>query len=196
MNGIETLLAFIAENPVIIYGIIFLAMFVEGEAVILLSSVIAWQGYLRWDALTTTFILGAYVGNLLWYAAGRYAEGTRLGRWFKGKATRLTGLFDRVVLERYPSFAILSKFLYGTNHATLFLVGWNKYSLKKFLVINLYANVIWVCTILVTGWILGFAVDSIGFKKILHQMQFLVLAIFLGTLLIGKILRFFMPRHL
>ncbi len=182
MSGIEY---FIHSNIALVYIIIFFGVIIEGEGIVLFSSVFAWQGLLNWPLLTLVIITGTISGDLLWYGAGRYLKGTKFGCWLDKRYEKYGGaLLGDKVMARYHWYAILNKFMYFTTKPTIFLVGWHDFNFKKFLKITSYSTVIWTLTMLLLGSIFGYTIHLIGFKKIVHRVEIFAVLLFVGIFIL------------
>ncbi len=191
LTGIEY---FIIANPVLAYAIIFFGMFIEGEGIILLASIFAWQGHLRWALLGAVIIAGTIVGDMAWYGLGKVLRGTRFGIWLDRKYERPGDAIEKMITEHYGRFAVLSKFLYFTTHPTVFLVGWHDYKFKKFLWITTYATIIWAVTVLIVGYIFGYAISLIGFRKIVKRIEIFAVVLFAAVFVAERILKKILAR--
>lgn len=186
MNGIEF---FIQQNQLMVYLIIFLGMFIEGEGIILFASIFAWQGLISWPLLAIVAIIGTIGGDVLWYSLGSRLQNTRFGKWLDCRYEKTGEWVYENVVSKYPSYAIISKFMYFTTRPTIFLAGWHKLEFKKFLRITSYATVVWALIILGIGYFFGYTVHLIGFKKVMHKVEFLAIGVFLGVFIIEFILK-------
>lgn len=191
MSGIEE---FIVSYPMLAYAVIFIGMFIEGEGLIIFSSIFAWQGILNWWLLTLTILCGTIAGDIVWYLGGRYLRGTHLGNWLDRRYESHTDALDRNIREHYGRFAILSKFMYFTTHPTIFLVGWNRFPFKKFLWITCYATTIWALSVLAVGYFFGYAIELIGFKQFVHRIELFAIILFVTVYILGKIVRLFLRK--
>lgn len=186
MSGIEY---FIIANPILTYAALFAGMFIEGEGLIIFASVFAWQGHLSWYLLALTVFAGTIAGDIVWYAGGRFLRGTRLGNWLDRRYESHTDALDKNIREHYGRLAILSKFMYFTTHPTIFLVGWNKFPFKKFLWITCYATFAWASTVLAAGYFFGYAIELIGYKRVVHRIELFAILLLVAVYLFGRILK-------
>lgn len=186
MSGIEY---FIIANPILTYAIVFVGMFIEGEGLIIFASIFAWQEKLSWGFLTLAVLAGTMAGDVLWYLGGRFLRGTRLGNWLDRRYEKHTDALDSNIREHYGRFAILSKFMYFTTHPTIFLVGWNKFPFKKFLWITCYATTVWALSVLAVGYFFGYAIELIGYKKIVHRIEIFAILLFLAVFIFGRMIK-------
>jgi membrane protein DedA with SNARE-associated domain len=187
-NNIEF---FIQANPILTYVIIFVAMLIEGEGAILFASIFAWQGLISWPILALVIIIGTISGDIAWYLGGRYLQNTRFGKWLDRRYEKTGAWVYENIVCRYQSYAIISKFMYFTTRPTIFLAGWHKFEFKKFLKVTTYATVIWAGILLAIGYFFGYTAHLIGFKWILHRLEFFAVALFLGVFIIEFLMKKF-----
>ncbi len=180
---------FIIANPILTYAIIFLGMFIEGEGLIIFSSIFAWQGHLNWWLLAGTVLIGTMTGDMAWYAGGRLLRGTHLGNWLDRRYEKHTDALDTNIREHYGRLAVLSKFMYFTTHPTIFLVGWNKFPFKKFLWITLYSTTIWALSVLGIGYFFGYAIELIGYKRVVRRVEIFAIILFATIFVLGRLLK-------
>lgn len=189
MSGVEY---FIDANPVITYALIFLGMLIEGEGIVLFASVFAWQGLISWPILSIMVIGGTLVSDFVWYAGGKYLKDTRFGLWLDKRYEKTGRWVYENILSRYATYAILTKFMYFITKPTLFLAGWHKFPFKKFVKAAIISTLVWGIIILALGYFFGYAVNAIGFKKILHRLELfavlLFVAIFVAERIINKLI--------
>ncbi len=185
MTGIEY---FILANPILSYVIIFFGTLIEGEGTILFSSIFAGQGYLSWALLAIVAILGTIAGDLLWYAAGRFLKGTRLGIWCDRRYEKPSTWVNDNIISKYHRYAIISKFMYFTTRPTIFLAGWHNFPFKRFLWITTYATIIWAALLLLIGYGFHLTIQAIGFKWIVHRIELFAAVLFLAIFIVERIL--------
>lgn len=186
MTGLEY---FIIANPILTYAIIFLGLWVEGEGVILLASIFAWQGHLDWGTLILISFAGVFIGDVIWYLVGRHLKETRLGRWLGKKYERAGDWMDRFITDHYAKFSIVSRFMYFTTHPMFFLVGWHEYPFKKFLWVTFYSSIIWLSVVFGVGYFFGLTVDLIGFQQVAKRAEILALILFVLVFVVGRLLQ-------
>ena len=188
---------FIQANFILIFLIIFVGMLIEGEGIILFASIFAWQGLLSWPLLALVAIAGTICGDVLWYWGGVRLQNTRFGNWLDRRYEKTGAWIYENIVGRYATYAIISKFMYFTTRPTIFLAGWHKFEFKKFLKITTFATIIWTMVILGIGYFFGYAVHVIGFKKVMHRVEFFAVALFLGIFLIEYLIKrfYFSAKH-
>ena len=169
--------AFVLDYQLLAYLILFAGMFIEGEIFILTALVFAWQGLMEWEVIVPITFVGVILGDLAWYALGRFSKGSKIGLWAERKFPGYHDWMDVNFVGRYTRMAIFSKFLYFVNRLTPLIAGWHKMELKRFLKIHFIAAVLWLGTMLFIGHFLGAFIELIGPHKVLRNMGYLVLGL-------------------
>ena len=182
---------FIIANPILTYSAVFLGMFIEGEGIVLIASIFAWQGHLSWFWLSIVVVTGMILGDLVWYTAGRTLQNTTFGKWLDRRYEKQGTWISENIVGHYAKYAILSKFMYFAYRPILFLVGWHNLPFKKFFRITIYSTVVWAAIVLLIGYFFGYTVDLIGFKKIAHRLEIVAIVVFGGLFLFEWLVRKF-----
>ncbi len=136
------------------YGIAFFGMIVEGELLLLILGFLTSQGYFNFFYMFSALLSGAIFGDFLWYWLGvRLFRNSKINfpKWIH----RLSHPLDRHLRDRPEQTIFVSKFVYGTNHATLIRAGALSVNIKKFLRSNIYANLVWILCVGGLGYVFG-----------------------------------------
>ena len=190
----STIELFLTASPLIAYTIIFIGVMIEGEGIVLLSSIFALQGHLSWFWLAIAATTGTIVGDILWFEAGRNLKGTRLGCWLDRRYEKTSGWIEAMIMQRFHWYAVVSKFMYFTTRPTIFLAGWHDFEFKKFLKITTYSTVIWLAVIMGIGFVFGYTIDRIGLTKVTHRLELFAVAVFAGIFLLEWAIKKFVMR--
>lgn len=161
------------------YVIVFFGMFVEGEALLFISSFLAHAGFFDAGDLAIIAIAGALIGDSAWFWLGRRASArsnliTRL-------AERLASPFDAHIQNRTLHAIFLSKFAYGFNHAILLRAGMLNLDVKKIITADVLATAVWAVIVGSAGYFSGSAFLTL--KHYFKFAEFIPLAIFLVFLI-------------
>ncbi len=176
----------------IIYLVLFVAMMIEGDAVIFTSFFLVHAGIFEFYRTVIALFSGAIIGDLLWYFVGHTSEPTnRFSLWFLNLSERLTSKFDNHIKERTFHTIFLSKFTYGLHHLLLLRAGTLHIDFKKIIKTDLIATTVWIFII---GF-LGYA-SGASFALIRHRIQYFeigflaILIIFvIGGEIVSKLIR-------
>lgn len=156
------------------YIAVFLGSLVEGESIIFLAGLAVQQGHLALHKIIIISFLGTLVADQTLYFIGHYYGNAVINRFpsLKPRAERAFSL-----LKRYDNIFILSfRFIYGIRIISPIIIGASGITIKRFMVLNFVAAVIWSVTSCVAAYYLA--------HLLLGHMH-LVPRIILGIVLIG-----------
>lgn len=140
----------------------------EGETVLLLAGYAAHRGYLDLAAVIAVAIMGAVIGDQVWFLLGR-RQGTRL-------ITRHPWLDDPVqrallLIEHHPAMIILAmRFAWGLRTALPIAIGMSHIPWHRFLLLNLLSALLWAPAVAGAGYVFGalFARHIDGLHRVEH----------------------------
>jgi membrane protein DedA with SNARE-associated domain len=164
------------------YAVVFIGMILEGDIVLFTSSFLAHQGFFDIGDLAFFILTGVFIGDSLWYLAGRLIDNHLSGnsrmslvnRW----VTKIAMPLDTHLLN-YPFRTIfISKFAYGLHHALLTRLGMLRFSWKRFVKIDFIANISWVFIVGGLGYFSGAA-----FFASKHYLRFAEVGLLLALIL-------------
>ncbi len=171
------------EQFLIRYGLfaVLFGSMVEGDAMPVMSGVVAHLGYFRlWEALAAG-IGGMFLGDCVWYWLGRgfgpKIEKTKFYRKHLPKAEKF--------VNKIGIWQILAaRIVYGTRNVTMLFWGIKKLSFVKFAAIDLLGCLVWGTILASLGYSLSFSAEKlIGDIKEL-EIGVLLLIIFAGILIL------------
>ena len=163
------------------YWVVFGGTLLEGESVLLLAGFAAHRGLLDISIVVALATLGGFLGDQVFFFAGRRYGEPLLARFpaYAAPAGRAKAL-----LAKYHIPVILGvRFLYGLRAVLPFTIGMSGISVPRFQVLNLIGALIWAASGTALGYLLGDAAESI-LGDIKDYEGELLLAIALGGLLI------------
>ncbi|HEY9097325.1 MAG TPA: DedA family protein [Thiobacillus sp.] len=137
------------------YGLaaVFAGSLLEGETVLLLAGYSAHRGYLSFPAVLAIAMLGAVMGDQIWFALGR-RQGARLTAQRPWLDTRVQRAL--LLIERHPIAIILAmRFAWGLRTALPIAVGMSRISWQRFLLLNLLSALVWAPLVAGTGYFFG-----------------------------------------
>ncbi len=156
-SSIYTFIHFVQDHRFWGYTILFFAMVVEGEVFLIAAGMLARLKALDFGDVLWVSFSGVMLGDVLWYGLGFFSSRFKILSFF----TRTT---EKSVTSLLPHFRenpfnsiLLSKFIYGANHATLVLSGILRVKLSLFLKAELIASFVWVAIFSVAGFMFGTA---------------------------------------
>ena len=171
---------FSETHQVLIYAIIFLGMFIEGEVILVLSGIIIrGHGLDFFDTLIVAAIAVIIHDIAYWYLGVLIAETKRKKILFINleKVAAFLGSFKK----RSGAYIFISKFAWSMNRFVLLTAGYFKTPLKKLLTYSIPVAIIWTTTLLSVGYI--FAEKTALLRKDL-KIFMISIAIFLIAIII------------
>ena len=162
----------------LLYPLILLWTFIEGETVVLIAGAIASEGRynLTVEYLALAALLGSFAGDQLYFYIGRRYGTPLLSRWpTLGK--KIDWAFHLV--QTHPTLFILSfRFIYGIRNIAPFVIGIAGVGRLRYFVLNLIAAAIWAHSFAWGGYLLGRALESW-----LGDHKWTILGVFVAVLL-------------
>jgi len=139
------------------YLILFWGVVVEGEIFPLAAGWLVSLSLLNFYAVVGITFVGAFVGDLLWFAAARH-WGRRLvekyGRWLWFKSERLKKMEEYFARNGKKTLWV-TKFIYSFGHSSIIVAGIAKMNWRQFIKIDLPASLLWAFLFTLLGKLLG-----------------------------------------
>jgi len=135
------------------YLLAFVGSVLEGETVLTLAGLAAHRGYLQLPWLIAVGALGAFIGDQVYFMAGRRFGGRLLARFprFQPGAAKVDAL-----LERRPSVSVLAvRFLYGLRTVGPIAIGMTAMPWHRFALFNGLGAVLWAACWACAGYLAG-----------------------------------------
>jgi membrane protein DedA with SNARE-associated domain len=139
------------EEFLVRYGAVavFLGAMCEGDLSIVMSGVVAHLGYLSLPAALQAGILGAFLGDTVWYLVGRMqARAVKESRVYRHAAP----LIERLVARVGEGQIVLARFVYGTRIASMFFWGVHGLPYPRFAVVDAVGCALSVTALALLGW--------------------------------------------
>jgi len=157
----EHILALLSE-----YGlwVVFVGMLVEGTIVIILSGVLCHMGVLPCGSTFVVAILGAIVGDQIWFYIGRNYAQKFLSK-FQSIEKQIKKLQEKVQ-SKADIMAVTSRFIYSGAIAFPLVLGIHNYSHKRFIVLD-SIGVSFAC---LAGLSIGYFLSN-NFQKVLGDIN-------------------------
>jgi membrane protein DedA with SNARE-associated domain len=171
------------------YGLIaiFAGCIAEGESIALLAGFFAHQQVLQpWAAFAATF-LGAFVGDVFFFLAGRRLA----GRPFVEKIKHRPGFSHALQLANaYPkSFVILNRYAYGLRLVGAVATGFTKLNWATFIALNAVSSLIWSALFFGIGYVFGLGAEQvIGAELAKHERLLIGLGFGLAVAIIAGLI--------
>ncbi len=190
---IENFVAFVEVHRYAGYFILFLAMVLEGETILIIAGMLAsLNAFDIGDVLWISFA-GVVLGNILWYYVGFKVS-------HKAFANKIILRADKAVMYFLPHFhqkpfksIFFSKFIYGVNRATVFMSGVFKIKFSLFMEAEVLASIAWVILYAAVGYFFGYA--AIQITRNVALLALLAVLFVVGFILLKKIFAHYYVRR-
>jgi membrane protein DedA with SNARE-associated domain len=168
------------------YYMVFIGTLLEGETVVALAGFAAYQGHLHLATLIPIAIIGAAMGDHLFFFLGRY-KGRKMIQQHPEWHARTEKI--HVWMKRHQNLLIFgSRFLYGFRAVTPIILGTSKVSTIRFSLLNILGAIVWAFTFSFGGYIFGSAIEHFlgNMKKFEGMIVLAVIVIALSIHLIAR----------
>lgn len=165
----------------LLYPVILVWTFVEGETVVIITGAIASEGKynISVEMLALAAFAGSFFGDQLYYYIGRRYGTPLLARW-----PTLGGKIDWAfhLVKTHPTLFILSfRFIYGIRNIAPFVIGISGVPRLRYAALNFVAAMVWAHSFAWGGYLLGRALEEwLGDNKFYMLGGFIVLAGLIG----------------
>jgi membrane protein DedA with SNARE-associated domain len=174
-------------KKIILYSVVFLGCFLEGETSLITSAFAAHRGYLNLIVVMVIALAATHSWDWLWFTIGR-----RNGKRFVEKKPKLNQKVKKIdtLLEKNPVPVLLGyRFLFGFRTAVPLVIGMSSVSKRKFLTFSLINTIIWDIIFTSFGYFFG-AFLKANWKRI-EDYEFEIMGcILVSGFIIGLFLRF------
>lgn len=144
----------------LLYLVILVWTFVEGETIVIITGAIAAEGRynINVELLALCAFVGSFAGDQLYYYIGRKYGAPLLVRWPTLNA-KIEWAFHLV--KTHPKLFILSfRFIYGIRNVAPFVIGISGVSRMQYFVLNFIAAQIWAHSFAWGGYMVGVALAA------------------------------------
>lgn len=171
------------------YGLIavFVGCVAEGETAALLAGFLAHQGTFGPATAWVAVFLGAFLGDVGFFVAGRRLGQIRFVQRVRGR----NGFAQVLALaERHPAvFVIFNRYVYGTRLAGSIAVGMTALPVATFVALNALSSAIWASLFGAAGWFFGLGFESYLAREFVAQERlFIALGLGLASAAVGFLL--------
>jgi len=140
-------------RKIILYSVVFLGCFFEGETSLITSAFAAHRGYLEIFPVMLLALAAIQSWDWLWFTVGR-----KKGKQFIGKKPKLNEKVKKIhnLLEKKPiPFLLGYRFMFGFRTAGPLVIGMSSISKQKFLTFSLINTILWDITVSSLGYFFG-----------------------------------------
>lgn len=173
-------------KKILLYAVVFLGCFFEGETSLTTSAFAAHRGHLEIFAVMIIALVATQSWDWIWFMVGRkrgkkYVEG-------KPKLNQKVKKID-ALLTKNPNPVLLGyRFLYGFRTAVPLVIGMSSITKRKFLIFTLINTIIWDILFSSIGYYFG-AFLKANWRRI-EDYEFEIMGcIVIGGVIIGLFLR-------
>ncbi len=155
------------------YGllIVFIGMILEGTTMILATGILVHLGYLSFSGALGVAILGAILGDQLWYTLGKYAISKVLS-FLPSFAQHMQKLKERIDHNGHW-LALTSRFIYGGAILFPLSLGNYRYPYTKFALFDAFGATLWALSGITIGYYLSNTLQHLGYE--IHTAEHLFL---------------------
>ncbi|MGI4850973.1 MAG: DedA family protein [Janthinobacterium lividum] len=174
-------------GPHVAYLILLLGACIEGESIVLTASFLAYTGFLKIEWVMLIAFMGTLIADQVLFFIGHKHGPDILQRHPKWKDCT-EKIFE--LLKKYDLWFILGfRFIYGIRTLSPLVIGTMGVPVRRFVILNLIAALIWTVISCGLGYMLGyFFADRIEdmIHKIGHYQKIIVIST--GVVVIGLVL--------
>jgi membrane protein DedA with SNARE-associated domain len=162
------------------YLAVFLGSLIEGDALVLVASFLAYLGKLDLLLVMTAAFFGTWLSDIIWFVLGRYSSHPCIRNWHW-----LHTLSDKttlIVSKRPRLMALSMRFMYGLRMVVPFSLGKSAMSARSFLFYNGIGVGIWVIVFSALGYFFASITETV-FGRMKH-LEIILPLIIVATLLL------------
>lgn len=178
------------ENFLIKYGLyaVFFGSTVEGDAMPIMSGVVAHLGYFNLFLAGAASLGGMFLGDCVWYWAGRkFSDRIGKTRFYQRAMTKAEQFIGKNSLGRQ---LILSRLIYGTRNVTVLYCGIEKMNFLKFAATDFAVCAVWVSLLVSVGYFVSLSADKlVGDVKNIEFGILILIVCVVGFALLWKFLK-------
>ena len=182
----DWLITFSQNHELLIYGVAFLMMFLEGDVSLLLFGALSRGRYLSFSTLFFIAFVATLIHDMIFWRLGEWLMRRERKRYFYFDLDKFAGF-----MERYRPFAgliiIFSKFAWNFNRIILISTGYVKIPLKKVMKYSLVTALLWPSLYMGIGYI--FADETDIFKQRLEVVALGIAGVFIVLMIFERYIR-------
>ncbi len=169
------------------YLAVFLGSLIEGDALLLVASFLAYLGKLNLPVVMLAAFLGTWLSDVIWFLLGRYSNSKFLERW--QWLHTLSKHSITMVGKRPRLMAVTVRFMYGLRMVIPLSLGKTSMSTSSFMIYNALGVLIWVGVFSALGYFFASVTETL-FGRMKH------LDIILPIIIVGTMLAFIYASHI
>lgn len=180
-------------KKILLYILVYVACFFEGETSLITCSFAAHRGYLEIFAVMLLALAATQSWDWLWFTIGR-----RKGKKFLEKRPRLNAKVIKIhrLLEKRPTpFLLGYRFMFGFRTAGPLVIGMSSVSNRMFLICSLTNTIVWDIIVSSAGYFFGAFLQA-NWKRI-EDYEFEIMGcLLIAGVIIGLSLRYLSMRRI
>lgn len=141
------------------YLVIFVLTLFEGETVLIIAGILAYQGLLNIELSILAAFLGSTIGDQMFFHFARH-EGYRFVKRFK-YIWALLPRAEEMVKKHGTSVVLFARYLYGLRIAIVVMCGLVKMRSIRFSAYNVLAALVWAVSYAFVGYFLSKAIGAV-----------------------------------
>ncbi len=169
------------------YLAVFFGSLIEGDALLLVASFLAYLGKLNLPVVMLAAFLGTWLSDVIWFLLGRYSTNKFLERW--QWLDTLSQHSISMVGKRPRLMAVSVRFMYGLRMVIPLSLGRTAISTSSFMIYNALGVLIWVGVFSALGYFFASVTETL-FGRMKH------LDIILPIIIVGTMLAFIYASHI
>jgi membrane protein DedA with SNARE-associated domain len=174
-------------KKILLYLVVYLGCFFEGETSLVTSAFAAHRGYLEIIIVMLIALAATQSWDWIWFTIGR-----KKGKLFIEKKPKLNQKVKKIdlLLEKNPVPVLLGyRFLFGFRTAVPLVIGMSSISKRRFLTFSIINTILWDIMFSSLGYFFG-AFLKANWKRIEDYEFEIMVCILVSGMTIGLLLRF------
>ncbi len=154
----DWLIAFDAAHPLLIYGVAFIGMYIEGDFMLLLLGALARGRYVSYAGMLAVAFVATIIHDIIFWKIGERLSRMKKKKYLYFDLTKLAGFLER--MKRWSgAYIIFSKFAWNFNRFILVGLGYVGVPLKKVLKYSPIAAILWPILYMSLGFVFADQTD-------------------------------------
>jgi membrane protein DedA with SNARE-associated domain len=163
------------------YLAVFFGSLIEGDALLLVASFLAYLGKLDLLPVIIAAFFGTWLSDMSWFILGRYSSHPCIKNWHW--LHKISDKSTDIVSKRPRLMALTMRFMYGLRMVIPFSLGKSTITTRNFLIYNVLGLVIWLMVFSALGYFFASITETI-FGRMQHLEIILPLIIVVTLLLL------------
>jgi membrane protein DedA with SNARE-associated domain len=187
MLSVEYIQSLAASHADIIYILIILGVFLEGEIVVILAGVFAYLGSIDTFMAFVTIFTGGLIKSVTGYSLGYFLQRKYLtNNILKQAECKILTFFPNFLKKPFRSILVSRFLILGMYWFTLIYAGYKKIKLKTFIWAEVSSLVVW--SIIMFGLGFFFSHTALMVSKDIRNFVIIILTFFVAFLVLEKII--------